>query len=384
MKRYVLGLLLAFVCYATSYTQGVTWSDQSWSEVLNQAKTHNKIIFIDFYTDWCAPCKKMDKTIFPNSEVGSFYNENYISIKLNAEDGDKGSRLANQYNVSAYPSLIFVAPDAKILSSFIGFHTKYELIEVGKKNLELFSQFETVNEFKSNLNATYSKEELAQILNITGIHDFEGKEILAMKFLDLTDQIDEEDLRLVMDQIDEMDISYLQRLAPMTSSLSYGDIYLRRNSKEWLQWKVDTEKAIYNHLDFFKRANDLKSFETVLEILKSNKDVNSRQIDNLYLNFYKQNNLEQYRTFATYLIEEHIIPTRPADVKKADEEKYRRLMNEVMSDLQQSYGDDYISQVKEEKSETPMLDSLTQIYSISKGLADQLFEISSDFFFCFL
>ncbi len=44
-----------------------------------------KSVFIDFYTDWCVYCKKMDKKIFANPEVIHLINKNYHAVRFNAE-----------------------------------------------------------------------------------------------------------------------------------------------------------------------------------------------------------------------------------------------------------------------------------------------------------
>ena len=49
--------------------------------LMEKAKSENKIIFLDFYADWCAPCKQMDKEVFQDNRVGEFFNENFINFK---------------------------------------------------------------------------------------------------------------------------------------------------------------------------------------------------------------------------------------------------------------------------------------------------------------
>ena len=34
---------------------GINFNHQSWKEIVNKAKTDNKLIFVDFYTQWCGP-----------------------------------------------------------------------------------------------------------------------------------------------------------------------------------------------------------------------------------------------------------------------------------------------------------------------------------------
>lgn len=379
MKHFLV-LVLTTLSIGLVSAQGLNWENGTWEEILTKAKAQDKVIFLDVYTTWCGPCLKMDKDVFPDVAVSEYYNETFITVKVNAEDNGIGTSIANLYDVKAYPTLLYVDKNGDEISKFIGLKNKYELINLGEETMELYGQYDFINQVKSNVHGAYNNEELSQILGITRLHTFEGKEHLTMRYLNQIESIDEDDLRLVMGEISRMELSYLSRLAPLTTSLRYSEIYLRRNSKEWISWKNTTEQAIYLRLQDYQENNDLPKFEETLEILKSVDGMKPRGIDNLYLAFYKQNSLDQYRTFATYLIDEYIIPTRPEEVKRADVEKYKMLQEEIEKDMQASFGTDLRSINSSETTLTPTIDSLSEIYTISKSIADQLFEISSDFF----
>jgi thiol-disulfide isomerase/thioredoxin len=74
---------------------------------LMQAKAQKKLIFVDIYTTWCGPCKEMDKKTFTESSVGDKFNARFINYKVDAEKGF-GINLAKRYNVTSYPTCLFV------------------------------------------------------------------------------------------------------------------------------------------------------------------------------------------------------------------------------------------------------------------------------------
>ena len=100
--------------------QGVGFFEGTWSEALQEAKTSGKLVFVDVYTDWCPPCKKMDKEVLPLLEVGQQYNAAFVNYKLDAEKG-QGVALAGQYAVQAYPTYLYLDADGNLLHRAVGF-----------------------------------------------------------------------------------------------------------------------------------------------------------------------------------------------------------------------------------------------------------------------
>lgn len=81
-------------------------------EAVEQAKKENKMVFVDFYTDWCGPCRTMANTVFPQKKVGDYFNANFVCIKLNAEK--EGKDAAKTYNVKAYPTFLVLDTEKKV------------------------------------------------------------------------------------------------------------------------------------------------------------------------------------------------------------------------------------------------------------------------------
>lgn len=78
----------------------------SFGEAIETAKQENKMVFIDFYADWCGPCKMMAREVFPQKKVGDFFNEKFVCIKLDAEK--EGQELAKRFEVKAYPTFLIL------------------------------------------------------------------------------------------------------------------------------------------------------------------------------------------------------------------------------------------------------------------------------------
>ena len=110
MKRFYLSLIcLIFSVLAINktFSQGINFRQDDWQNVVSQAKAQKKLIFVDIYTTWCGPCKEMDKKTFTDISVGDKFNARFINYKVDAEKGF-GINLAKRYNVTSYPTCLFI------------------------------------------------------------------------------------------------------------------------------------------------------------------------------------------------------------------------------------------------------------------------------------
>jgi len=65
--------------------QWLTFEQLEDSLEINQKTDQPKKVFIDFYTEWCSFCRKMDKVVFTNPELINLVNENYYAVRFDAE-----------------------------------------------------------------------------------------------------------------------------------------------------------------------------------------------------------------------------------------------------------------------------------------------------------
>ena len=202
------------------------WQSEGWDQILAEAKAQDKLIFADIYTIWCGPCIKMDKDVWVDSTVKAHYNDRYINVKINAENPSRGQEVAQKYGASAYPTLLYLDPDGEVISTYVGSQNKYEILDLSDKVSNLYDQRDFLGDVKSNIHKDYTLEELRKILDVSIDHEFTGKEHLAMRYLDMISTIQEEDIRRVIPEVSRMDLAYLGRIAPLTGTVSYAEMYL--------------------------------------------------------------------------------------------------------------------------------------------------------------
>lgn len=137
MKAIITSLLLtgsALLAAQEPAQGGISFEHGTWTEALAKAKKENKLIMLDAYASWCGPCKWMAKNIFPQKEVGEFYNKNFVNIKIDMEKGE-GVALAQKYGVVAYPTFFYIDGDGNMVHRTCGGQEAEEFIKAGKDAL---------------------------------------------------------------------------------------------------------------------------------------------------------------------------------------------------------------------------------------------------------
>ncbi len=131
MKRlpYHLPLLFLAAYLSQSYAQEIRYDrvdfseNPAWTEVLSNARQTGKVIFLDGYTTWCGPCKKMDKEVFNRPQVANYFNQKFINVKYDMEYGE-GPKLKNRYGISAFPTYLFITGSGEVIHKIVGAYTE--------------------------------------------------------------------------------------------------------------------------------------------------------------------------------------------------------------------------------------------------------------------
>ncbi len=110
---------------------GIKFEDCTFAEALAKASAEGKRVFMDCYTSWCVPCRKMSNEVFILPEVGGYFNEHFVSIKMDMEKGE-GPELAKKYKVNAYPTMLVLDKDGNVLNTVLGARSAKELLQLIK------------------------------------------------------------------------------------------------------------------------------------------------------------------------------------------------------------------------------------------------------------
>ncbi len=114
IQRLILGVLFVLIGISTYAQQTIAFQNINFAEAKAKAKQENKLIFLDGYTSWCAPCKWMERNVFNTTEVANYYNANFINIKVDCEVGE-GIDLAKHYKINSFPTYLFLNADGELM-----------------------------------------------------------------------------------------------------------------------------------------------------------------------------------------------------------------------------------------------------------------------------
>jgi thiol-disulfide isomerase/thioredoxin len=132
--KYFSGILLFLLSFSVSAQDGIQFFEGSFEEAKNESAKQNKLIFMDAYTVWCGPCKRMAAEVFPQKQVGDFFNKNFINMKVDMEKGE-GRDIAKKYGIYSYPTLLFIDSEGNVVTFAKGMRNAEGLIDLGKKAL---------------------------------------------------------------------------------------------------------------------------------------------------------------------------------------------------------------------------------------------------------
>ncbi len=94
----------------------VSWIHDDFDAAAARALSEDKLVFIDFYADWCPPCRTLSDEYFPRADYQEFLS-GVVPLKVNV---DSMPDLADRYGVSSIPTLILTDPQGNELDRVVG------------------------------------------------------------------------------------------------------------------------------------------------------------------------------------------------------------------------------------------------------------------------
>ena len=89
------------------------------ADVLKQAGQEGKLAFVDFYANWCDPCKQVAATVFPDPKVHAWLEQYTVPVAIDGERGE-GPQFHDRYKLKFYPTMLLLKPDGTELGRYTG------------------------------------------------------------------------------------------------------------------------------------------------------------------------------------------------------------------------------------------------------------------------
>lgn len=133
--RLILVSAMLINCYAVAQIKktlhpAIQFVNKDWKTVLATAKKLHKPIFVDAYAAWCMPCREMKRHVFTNRKIAESFNARFINFTIDVEK-NAGVSFADHYEVTAYPTLLFIDSDGRVIKQTEGY--------MDAKSLEAFA-----------------------------------------------------------------------------------------------------------------------------------------------------------------------------------------------------------------------------------------------------
>jgi len=165
--------IVFWVIASPSFGQGIVFETSGFQLAKEKAKSENKLIFMDAYTTWCGPCKWMSRNVFTDANVGSYYNDKFINIKVDMERGE-GVDLAELFEVEAYPTLLFIDGNGKLVHRSTGSRPAEDFLDLGKAANDPNRQYATMKRrFDGGERSASFLKQYVDVLTSTGMKDFD-------------------------------------------------------------------------------------------------------------------------------------------------------------------------------------------------------------------
>lgn len=144
------------IAYETATGQGVRFAEGlSWEQAKAKARSEQKYIFVDAYATWCAPCKEMDRSVFPLNRVGDALNTHFIPLKVQMDStGNDNAEVKSWYRtakammkdyaITGFPTYLFFNPQGELVHRGIGSYSPDDFLTLVAEARDPDKQYQRV------------------------------------------------------------------------------------------------------------------------------------------------------------------------------------------------------------------------------------------------
>lgn len=164
--------------------QSIDFKKININAALEEAKKSQKDIFINIYTSFCESCNWMDDQVFNTKKVSQYYNQNYISISIDAESKE-GKQLIEKYKLLVYPSFLYLNKRGNALHLIVGNMDENQFLRASKEAKNPDQQLFTI---KNKISKKASIAALSKYIYVTYKAALEDPEMLQLFLSKLSDE----------------------------------------------------------------------------------------------------------------------------------------------------------------------------------------------------
>jgi thioredoxin-like negative regulator of GroEL len=130
IHKLMLASVVACTCLCTvvccpASAQEVAWKTD-YAGARREASDKQRPIVVEFSTQACVWCRRMESTTLSDPAVAAALNERFVCLKV---DGERETGLVNALNITTYPTLVIAGADGRILATLEGYQTTEKLLD---------------------------------------------------------------------------------------------------------------------------------------------------------------------------------------------------------------------------------------------------------------